>query len=212
MSLRGVTTPVGVFPVRAVFAWGAVTGTTAGELLRVQYSGIAITGAELALADGRVLELDVTAPWELSLLLPPDTPDGPATLTATLADGSIVELVIFLTGAVVVPPRIPGPPVPPARRRRHVRTVVSPSRVVLHSGTRLRIRHSAGSLVLLRAGLRLHRSRPADHQLVSAGRLELSSRTRVGAVHGTPVTVTLRTGARMRQRDIDQALLLLDLI
>src|SRR4051794_27230621 len=71
--------------VNAWLTWGAVGGTTAGELLQVAYSVThpAVTGATLVLADGRRLAMTVY-PDRLELLLPEDTPDGPATVIAEL--------------------------------------------------------------------------------------------------------------------------------
>jgi hypothetical protein len=86
--------------------WGAVGGTTAGELLQVAYAVThpGVTDATLVLADGRRLAMTVY-PDRLELLLPSDTPNGPATVIADLDDGagttSTAQLVIFLTGVAV---------------------------------------------------------------------------------------------------------------
>jgi hypothetical protein len=61
-------------------AWGSEAGTTAGELLQLGYtSDEPIFRAELWLSDGRHLEITVN-PATLEVLLPPDTPDGMATV------------------------------------------------------------------------------------------------------------------------------------
>lgn len=67
--------------------WGATSGTTAGELLRVAYTldEPAVESAVLGLPDGRVLEVGVRED-RLEILLPPDTPSGTATLTAVAID------------------------------------------------------------------------------------------------------------------------------
>lgn len=63
-----------------VVTWGAEAGTTAGELLSLGYtSDEAIFRAQLWLSDGRRLDITVN-PATLEVLLPPDTPDGMATV------------------------------------------------------------------------------------------------------------------------------------
>lgn len=65
---------------RGGIVWGAESGTTAGELLVLAYTpGDAIFRAELWLSDGRHLSMAVNA-GSLEVLLPPDTPNGMATV------------------------------------------------------------------------------------------------------------------------------------
>ena len=68
-------------------AWGAVAGTSAGELLRVAYTvdEPELTAATLRLPDGRELVASVLAD-RIELYLPPDTPSGAATLVAHVVD------------------------------------------------------------------------------------------------------------------------------
>jgi hypothetical protein len=209
--IRGVTTPVGIFPVTAGLVWGAVTGTTAGELLRIRYRGATIVTATLELADGRVLELTVDA-GELSVLLPPDTPDGIAVVTATLDDASTATLEILLHGAIAVAERIPGPPA--GRRRRAVRTIVSPGRVVCHSGTQLHA--STGTrtgLVVLRSRTIAHRPpAPLFRHVIGSSTLGLRAQTRVGTLRMSGATVRLTAGSRVARQGVEEALLLLDVL
>jgi hypothetical protein len=207
--IRGVTSPVGVFA--AGFRWGAVTGTTAGELLRVRYTGATVVEAELVLADGRVLSVTVAA-GELSVLLPPDTPEGPATLRAELADGTIEELVIVLHGAVVVAER-PGW-ITPAVRPRPPRTLTSPSRIALRSRTRLRPSPArVRSTVVLRADTRRVRlAAPERLTLPSPSAITLAAGTRATAVGGQDSRrLALRSATLIARRDgpaLEEALLL----
>jgi hypothetical protein len=129
------------FPALLWLTWGAVTGTTAGELLRVEYtlSRPELVSAELVLADGRRLTMIVAAD-HLEVLLPPDTPDGPATVVAQLDDGArtaTAELIVFLTGVPLVPPqRVPD--AAPLRRGAH--------RLVRADPVRVRVRAEPGRL------------------------------------------------------------------
>lgn len=139
----------GVFQLRLDTAaptvtFGAVGGTTAGELLQINYtiSEPSITTASIRLADGRTLALEVLSD-RLQVLLPPDTPDGNATVTVHTADDvgntRTQTQVVVLHGTVVVPPVIepspftPQPPMEhPFRRRR--------GHAVVRTTTRTRIR------------------------------------------------------------------------
>lgn len=127
-----------------VVTWGAVDGTTAGELLRVGYTlnEPALVSATVRLADGRTLPLDDTG-LTLEALLPPDTPDGNATIRALVRDDVLNEatrtVVVHLTGTVVVVPDSPTPtPGFPARAPRPRRR--RPAPVVVTSRTRARVR------------------------------------------------------------------------
>lgn len=209
--IRGTTTPVGIFAVVDGLRWGAVTGTTAGELLRVRYTGAVITAASIELSDGRVLELSVTE-LELSLLLPPDAPDGIATITATLDDDTQATLELLLHGLAVAQPQ-PGPPQGPIGRRRHIDTIVSPSRVVVHSGTRVRGRQGARGVVLVRSRtVAVHLPPPPSvrirrHQLIG---VRVGTRVSSRQVGGAGVQIT--AGARVDRRGVEEALLALGVL
>jgi hypothetical protein len=132
MEFRGVTVNVGVFPV-ATFSWGAVTGTTAGQTLTVQFTGTVLS-AQLELEDGRILTMAVGA-GELTVALPLDTPDALATITATLPDASTRILTVALHSLVIAP----GPSVGiDLRPRAPVRALRSRTRIRLTSSSRVR--------------------------------------------------------------------------
>lgn len=135
--------------------FGAAGGTTAGELLAITYTidEPAITSASIRLADNRTLALEVLSD-RLQVLLPPDTPDGNATVTVHTRDnvGNVrtQTQVVLLHGTIVVPPEgppsipAPSPPIPPlrefTRRRGHavVRTTTRTRiRAALHDDTRI---------------------------------------------------------------------------
>lgn len=110
-----------------VVTWGAVGGATAGELLQVGYTlnEPALVSATIQLADGRSLALTDTG-LTLEALLPPDTPNGNATIRAVVRDEVLNQatraLVVHLTGVIVTPepttaPESPGWPVTPRARR-----------------------------------------------------------------------------------------------
>lgn len=199
MSLRGTTWPVGVFVGAPVFAFGAYTGTTAGDRLRVSFSGPAPATAVLRLADGRELVMTIE-PGELSVQLPPDLVDGMATITA---DGHTLDLLLH--GVVVVAPRperLPGP-----GPRRAARTVVRDhSRVRLVSTTlivRVRVRDRQP---LLSSRTRLLRSSaPEPRRLLERATWHLITVDRVhGARPGSSV-IGLSGVSRVRRRDGRQA-------
>jgi hypothetical protein len=136
--------------------FGAAGGTTAGELLSITYTidEPAITDASIRFADNRTLALEVLSD-RLQVLLPPDTPDGNATVTVHTRDdvGNVrtQTQVVLLHGTIVVPPDeppsiipAPSPPIPPlrefTRRRGHavVRTTTRTRiRAALHDDTRI---------------------------------------------------------------------------
>lgn len=98
-----------------VVTWGAYAGNIAGELLQVAYTidEPEITSAEIELGDSRVLPLDIH-PDRVETLLPPDTPQSPATIRAFVSDdvGNIAtrEFVLLLNGVIVEPEVPPTPP------------------------------------------------------------------------------------------------------
>jgi hypothetical protein len=122
-----------------VVTWGAAAGTTAGELLQIGYTldEPALVSATIRLADGRTIALTDTG-LTLEALLPADTPDGNATISALVRDDVLNEATrtrtIHLTGTIVVPetpatpPAWPGRRVTPRPRRRISHTVASTSR------------------------------------------------------------------------------------
>jgi hypothetical protein len=132
-----------------VLTWGAATGTTAGELLQVGYSldEPALVSASIRFADGRTFALGDTG-LTLEVLLPPDVPDGNATITALLRDDVLNEttetLVLYIASTVILPE--PEPPAPgfPARPRRRPRRL-APTVVATRSRTRARARAIATS-------------------------------------------------------------------
>lgn len=109
--------------------FGTPTNTGAGQLLTVPYSltdagpasGISAT---VTLADNRVLTMSV-GPTAATVLLPPDTPAGPARVDLLARDELLNEatgtLTVALTGTIVVPEPTPapagGPPAGRAPRR-----------------------------------------------------------------------------------------------
>lgn len=107
--------------------WGAVAGTTAGELLTIGYSidEPALTAATLRLADGREQPMTVAAD-RLTALLAPDTPSGWAQVIAVVRDDVDNErtavLPVLLAGVAPPPVQRPpsqGPPAALRRPRRH---------------------------------------------------------------------------------------------
>lgn len=193
MSLRGTTWPVGVFG--APFAWGAYTGTTAGELLRVAYTGPTPTSSTLTLADGRVLAVTI-APGELSVLLPVDTPDGLATLTA---DEHTLE--IPLHGVVIVPPPTPRAP-GPGPRATPTHRVTSRSRVVLRSSSRPHPASTSRMAVRLRTTDTMRRiGAPPVRRVRGAVHLTAGSSSRVLSTRGVTGTIAVRSTARVTRRD-----------
>lgn len=205
-SLRGVTTPVGVFPAELAFQWGAVTGTTAGELLRVQYTGPTPASATITLADGHQLDMAIAA-GEMSVLLPVDTPDGLATITTS--DGATLELLLH--GTVVVPPERPSLPSRP-RRETPRRTVRSRSRLTLRSSTRVEARSHAAAR-LYRSSTRVRRGAPPPDRAVRVrSPWSTSSTARVSTTRMVGSRVALASSSRVGRRDgrdVEEALLLL---
>jgi hypothetical protein len=178
------------FPVVPWLEWGAVAGTTAGELLQVEYTIThpELVRARLVLADGRELAMVVFAD-HLEVLLPYDTPDGPATVIAELDDGAgrtaTAELVILLTG-VAVPLPVPRPAGGLPRRSPHRLIRAAPARVGV----------TAGPVGLER------RDRPTTVRLAGAARVR----------HAPVQRVLARTAVLRRDGPSLEEALLLDLL
>lgn len=187
-----------------VVTWGAVDGSTAGELLRVGYTldEPALISATVQLADGRTLPLDDTG-LTLEALLPPDTPDGNATIRALVRDDLLNEvtrtLTIHLTGTIVVTPDAPAPsPGFPARTPRPRRR--RPAPVVVTSRTRARVRTRSI------AGSGPPRSKPAIAVLRYADRMsaELADSSRAGVSVSSTTHVAVPV-ARASSRTVSRA-------
>lgn len=117
-----------------VVAWETPTGATAGELLQLPYTtGEAIEDAWIILGDHRRLDFDVFAD-RLEVLLPPDTPNGPATVHYRDDVWNEGTHTIALVGVIVAPePESPGVP----RGPRPVKSRFPPTRVVVEAKLRL---------------------------------------------------------------------------
>jgi hypothetical protein len=90
-------------------SWGAVGGTTAGELLTLEYTPTHGTPVAYTLRDAAGRDIPVLDLGDhFEALLPVDVADGPATLTVDSQDEtgntSTTELVILLSGTPVAPP------------------------------------------------------------------------------------------------------------
>jgi hypothetical protein len=131
--------------------WGAVGGANAGELLQVGYQldEPGVESARVQLADGRWLTLTDTGAT-LEVQLPPDTPDGWATVELHVRDDvdntAVWTHVVRLTGVIVIPQpqeTVGGAPwrVGPRRTRRAAlerRTIRTRATATSTSATRIR--------------------------------------------------------------------------
>jgi hypothetical protein len=193
--------------------WGAVGGTTAGELLQIEYAADEmIATADVVLRDGRTLAMTV-GPTTLEALLPPDTPEGAATVRVRddvgneLVDAALLTLV-GLPYVPPVPPPIqaprPGWPLarPPRRRREHV--VQTRSRARVRSATQVSVtrRSRQRQAIGLRSG--------GHARVTIATAVAVISRTRLDQRHAVTSVARLRSRATVRRRDggDDEALLL----
>lgn len=211
-----------------VVTWGAVDGTTAGELLTVLYTidEPGITSARLELRDGRRLDMDVAAD-RLTVLLPADLPDGPATLRAFVADEVLNTaqrtVLLHLTGTIVTPAPEPGGA--PAGLPEYVRQPTIRRRKRVHIEQRTRaysrqaLRSNGGAHVTTRHSIRRRQVEPpapppTPVPLVAITRSRVQVRTAVTSSvrlrdhTGTP----LRSGGRIVKRTDPDVLALLDLI
>jgi hypothetical protein len=202
--------------------WGPVAGTTAGELLQVLYEldEPAIASARLELADGRHLAMAVAAD-RLTVVLPVDTPAGPATVRAFLADelGNTAQAtrVLVLIGTVVVvePTAPPAPgvsrPVPPTRRSP-ARTIATTTRIRLRSSSRVGTPPSSATRTRVALS---SRTAVAPSPISGRTAVRLSARTGVAGRTSLPTAaaVHLRATSSVSFRDgraIEEALLGLD--
>lgn len=115
-----------------VVTWGAVEDAEADFELRVGYTldEPDVTSAEVRLADGRVLPMEVQAAY-LAVQLPADTPNGSTEVRAYVRDDvwntAVRTLTIFVAGVEGPPPVAPtGSPSPPRTEPRQI--VEEPSR------------------------------------------------------------------------------------
>lgn len=110
-----------------VVTWGAVEDAEADFELHVGYTlnEPGITSAEVRLADGRVLPMEVQ-PTYLAVQLPADTPDGSTEVRAYVRDDvwntALRTLTIQVAGGTGEPP--PPPVLPSSPPRVTVRSVV----------------------------------------------------------------------------------------
>lgn len=199
--------------------WGAQAGATAGELLQLGYTldEPGIVSAQLELADGRNLALADTG-LTLEAQLPPDTPNGPATVRVVVRDELLNQATrtrtIFLVGVVVIPE---GPPAAgglpsPARRRPqpNARVIRVRSQVPTTSSSTLLVLGQGKVGIAVATSTRRMRAAAA-----TSSRLGLGSSARLATrrVEGPDSTRTLsREGAVTRRDGPTTEALLLDLI
>jgi hypothetical protein len=159
--------------------FGDPTGAMAGELLHLPYTtDEPLDRAELCLADGRHLQMDVGVD-ELTVLLPPDTWAAPAAVWVRDAvwNARTYTAAVVLQG-IAPPPPPPEPPsvpgVPGVRARsRSQRRIVSTSRV--HAGARTRVRargaYVASSLTTSRTRISAARAATSVVEVRSSGQI-----------------------------------------
>lgn len=193
-----------------VVTWGAVGGANAGELLQVGYqlNEPAIESARVQLADGRWLDLTDTGAT-LEVQLPPDTPDGWATIEANVRDDvdntATRTHLVRLTGVIVTPQpqeTVGGSPwrVGPRRARRAApvqRTIRS--RATASSRSATRIRTSAGDRAIAVTTSRSSRRAAAAHRSTwtATSRASLSTGPRVSR----DSSQAIRSSASISRRD-----------
>lgn len=156
-------------------AWGSEAGTTAGELLQLGYtSDEPIFRAELWLSDGRHLEITVN-PATLEVLLPPDTPDGMATVHfwddvdnegthGVLLSGTIAEAQASGFQRTTPRPR-------PGRKR-----IVGATVVRVSTEWRVSTRRDAHSLVAAAGGIEIHAGLACRSDVVGDGQSRVTAR------------------------------------
>lgn len=147
-----------------VVTWGEATGAVAGAGFSIPYTldepTAQIASATLTLADARELALTDNGS-SLAVALPPDTPEGNATVTANVTDdvGNTAQRthVVYLTGAVVVPEEPTVTPASGRPKRRSYRSVRSVSTGVLRADRTLRTIAARGSTAALTGTTSLRR-------------------------------------------------------
>jgi hypothetical protein len=197
--------------------WGAVAGTTAGELLRVAYVADepGVDSAVLSLPDGRALEMAVLAD-RLEVALPPDTPAGTATVTALAIDdvdnAALYTLDIAVTGALVAPEAPPRTfPAAPAPLRPRPRKFIT-SRSRLRGSCPAQVQRAAATVRTTTAGTGSSASTTARATASSSLAASSSARTLavVTARDSTAAAAEL-SNVSVRRRDgpgLEEALLL----
>jgi hypothetical protein len=224
MRLTGTTQPRAVLALGDREApnvtFGASSGTTAGEFFQIEYtSDEPLASAQLILADGRVLELTV-ATGVLSVLLPPDTPEGWASIRVADAAGNArtYPAVVQLHGAVVPPVPVRPPShrsLPPRRAVRPRRLVTARSSIAVASSSRLRAREHVTGVAALRSGTRVRRGPAPIRRTRVLGRLRVAGDTHLHVHQATSSIVVTDTTVSVHRRDgprLEEALLLLDLV
>lgn len=187
-----------------VVTWGAVGGATAGELLDVRYtSDEPLATAKLELPDSRVLDMAIAAD-RLTVLLPPDTPDGVAWIT--VADDVLNEAPrqpINIAGSIVVPPDR-APAVGPGPRRGfhpdrvETRVIRTRSRGIARSRARTSRTTNVRSRGVIDSSSMIHRSRIST----STTTAEVRSTARVSStISNGGVMVQRTTTAVVRRRE-----------
>jgi hypothetical protein len=220
---RTVVLPAPVFTLELdttapVVTWGAVGGTTAGELLQVAYTldDPELLEATLRLVDGREVAMDVLGD-RLELLLPADAYNGPATVRALVRDDvgnqATRELVVAITGVPYTPPEPPTPPPAPGGGGRP-RPARERSRRRVQSRSRLRTRSAAVATVRRRS----HAVTAVDSSAAIAGArrgrtvVAVASRNAVRHERSVSTAVAASSTAIVRRRDGEEfEALLLDL-
>lgn len=200
-----------------VVVFGAATGTTAGEFLRLPYvTDEPLAEATLRLSNGRVLDLAIGAD-ELTVLLPPDAADGLATIRWRDDVGNADTALLYITGAIVEPPPVPPPsPIPPPRPKVPMRKRLSSrSTITARSTTTIR-RGSAAQPQTIRRRERLTvvaRTRIGVAPVRSRSAVVVTARSQRRAMQTSHTTLTALTSTRIRRRDDpDIEAILLDLL
>lgn len=197
--------------------YGPFDGTTAGEQLHIGYtSNFPVDEATLILADGRELVLTI-AGGVLSVVLPPDTPDGWAgvRLHNTRGETRTDVQVVLLHGVTVAPP--PGQPPaggPAARRRRpkptpEAKTVTIGSRVTVASATRVRAWRAIRDSLVASSETRVRARQSSALHITAASVTRLRGAVSASATVGTVGETAV---ARRDGPALEEALLLGDLV
>lgn len=206
--------------------WGATSGTTAGELLHLEYmlDEPGVQSATITLGDGRELALTDTGSV-LEALLPADTPNGAGTVRVVVRDEvwntHTYTRVLLLAGVVVEPTPAPDQtPAPagglprrePRRRQPEARTVTTRARLTAR-GRASAVAHPPVPSSVIRipsSGSRIFGSRSTRVDLHAGARSRLAARLPVSR----DSTRRLGTRASVIRRDgpSPEDLLLLELL